>query len=58
MKRNHQGELLIICFYVDNLLYIGSNAEMLAEFKATMFNKFKITDNELMSYFLVIEVKQ
>ena len=31
---------------------------MLAEFKEAMFNEFEMTDNELMSYFLGIEVKQ
>ncbi|XP_020258582.1 uncharacterized protein LOC109834991 [Asparagus officinalis] len=58
MKRNHKGEFLIICLYVDDLLYTGSSTEMLAEFKTTMFNEFEITDNGLMSYFLGIEVKR
>ncbi|XP_020266632.1 uncharacterized protein LOC109842134 [Asparagus officinalis] len=58
MKRNHRGEFLIICLYVDDLLYTGSSTEMLAEFKAAMFNEFEMTDNGLMSYFLGIEVKQ
>jgi len=58
MKRNHQGEFLIICLYIDGLLYTGSSAEMLAEFKEAMFNEFEMTDNGLMSYFLGIEVKQ
>ena len=44
--------------YVDDLLYIGSSAEMLAEFKEAMFNEFETTDNGLMSFFLGIEVKQ
>ena len=55
MKRNHQGEFLIICLYVDELLYRGSST---AKFKATMFNEFEMTDNGLMSYFLGIKVKQ
>jgi len=58
MKRNHQGEFLIIYFYVDDLLYTESSAEMLAEFKGVMFNKFEMTDNGLISYLLGIEVKQ
>ena len=58
MKRNHQGEFLIICLYVDDLLYTGSSTEMLVEFKEAMFNEFEMTDNGLMSYFLGIEVKQ
>ncbi|XP_020266633.1 uncharacterized protein LOC109842135 [Asparagus officinalis] len=39
-------------------IYKGSSTEMLAEFKAAMFNEFEMTDNGLMSYFLGIEVKQ
>jgi len=58
MKMSHQGKFLIICLYVDDLLYIGSNAEMLTEFKEAMFNEFEMTNNRLMSYFLGIEVKQ
>ena len=54
MKRNHQGECLIICLYVD-LLYTKSCVEMLVEFKAAMFNEFEMMDNGLMSYFLDIE---
>ena len=58
MKRTHQSEFLIICLYVDDWLYTGSSAKMLAEFKAAMFNEFEMTDNGLMSYFIRIEVKQ
>jgi len=31
---------------------------MLAEFKEAMFNEFEMTNNELMSYFFGIKVKQ
>jgi uncharacterized protein len=58
MKKNHRGEFLIICLYVDDLLYIENNSEMFKEFKQSMFREFEITDNGLMSYFLGIEVKQ
>ena len=58
MKRNHQGEFLIICLYIDDLLYTESSTKMLAEFKEAMFNEFEMMDNGLMSYFLGIEVKQ
>jgi hypothetical protein len=58
MKKNHRGEFLIICLYVDDLLYTGNNSEMFKEFKQSMFREFEMTDNGLMSYFLGIEVKQ
>jgi len=55
---NVQGEFLIICLYVNDLLYTESSAEILVEFKAAMFNEFEMTDNGLMFYLLSIEVKQ
>lgn len=58
MKKNHRGEFLIICLYVDHLLYTGNSSEMFKEFKQSMFREFDMTDNGLMSYFLGIEVKQ
>jgi hypothetical protein len=58
MKKNHRGEFLIICLYVDDLLYTGNNSEMFKEFKQSMFREFEMMDNGLMSYFLGIEVKQ
>jgi len=48
----------MICLYVDDLLYTGSNSKMLPECKLAMFNEFEMTDNELMSHFLGIEMKQ
>jgi hypothetical protein len=58
MKKSHWGEFLIICLYVDDLLYTGNSSEMFKEFKQSMFREFEITDNGLMSHFLGIEVKQ
>jgi hypothetical protein len=58
MKKNHRGEFLIICLYVDDLLHTGNSSEMFKEFKQSMFREFEMTDNGLMSYFLGIEGKQ
>jgi len=33
MKKNHRGEFLIICLYVDDLLCTGNNSEMFKEYK-------------------------
>jgi len=53
MKKNYQGEFLIICLYIDDLLYTRNSAMMFAEFKVAMFNEFEMTDNELMSYLIL-----
>jgi hypothetical protein len=58
MKTDDKGEFLILCLYVDDLLFTGSSEKMFAEFKQSMFKEFEMTDNGLMSYFLGIEVKQ
>lgn len=57
-KKNHHGEFLIICLYVDDLLYTGNSSEMFKELKQLMFKEFEMIDDRLMSYFLGIEVKQ
>lgn len=58
MKKNHHGEFLIICLYIDDLLYTRNSSEMFKEFKQSMFKEFEMMDNGLMFYFLGIEVKQ
>jgi len=56
IKNDHQGNILILCLYVDDIIYSG-NME-LDEFKSAMKNEFEMTDLGLMRYFLGIEVKQ
>ena len=43
---------------MDDLLVIGSNEELIKEFKAEMLKVFEMVNLGLMSYFLGIEVKQ
>jgi hypothetical protein len=45
MKKNHRSEFLIICLYVDDLLYTGNSSEIFKEFKQSMFREFEMTDN-------------
>ena len=56
IKNDHQSNILILCLYVDDIIYTGNM--LLDEFKATMKNEFEMTDLGLMRYFLGIEVKQ
>jgi hypothetical protein len=58
MKIDNKEEFMILCLYVDDLLFTDSSEKMFAEFKQSMFKEFEMTDNGLMSYFLGIEVKQ
>lgn len=44
--------------YVDDILVTGNNAWLVDEFKQEMMQVFEMTDLDLMTYFLGMEVKQ
>ncbi|KAE8683109.1 hypothetical protein F3Y22_tig00111215pilonHSYRG00067 [Hibiscus syriacus] len=52
------GDILIVCLYVDDLIFTGSNPSMFNEFKDVMMKEFEMTDMGLMAYYLGIEIKQ
>ncbi|XP_016169150.1 uncharacterized protein LOC107611769 [Arachis ipaensis] len=52
------GDILIVCLYVDDLISTSNNLKIIAEFKKAMIKHFEMTDMDLMSYFLGIEVLQ
>ena len=52
------GKMLIVCLYVDDLIYVSNDGVMLADFKKSMMNEFDMIDLGLMRYFLIIEVVQ
>ncbi|XP_039143969.1 uncharacterized mitochondrial protein AtMg00810-like [Dioscorea cayenensis subsp. rotundata] len=58
--RKHQGVAgeLLLCLYMDDIIYMGSSDEMLREFKQTMMKTFEMSDLGLIKYFLGLEVKQ
>ena len=53
-----KGDILLVCLYVDDLIFTGTNPRMFEEFKKAMAREFEMTDMGLMSYYLGIEVKQ
>lgn len=52
------GKMLILCLYVDDLIYTGNDEGMVEDFKRKMMNEFEMSDLGLMHFFLGIEVKQ
>lgn len=52
IKSNTNGDITIICLYVDDLIFTGNCEKMLAEFREAMTSQFEMTDLGLMSYFL------
>ena len=56
IKVNNQGKVLIVCIYVDDLIFTRNFSIEL--FKSTMKKEFEMTNLGLMKYFLGIEVSQ
>ncbi|KAH9745452.1 hypothetical protein KPL70_004078 [Citrus sinensis] len=56
--KEKDGDILIVCLYVDDLIFTGSNPSLFEEFKRMMIKEFEMTDIGLMAYYLGIEVKQ
>jgi len=46
---NKGKDILLICLYVDDLIFMGSNAKMNEEFKNSMMEEFEMKDLGLMS---------
>ena len=55
-KTDQHGKILIVCLYVDDMIYTG-NLE-LTDFKNAMQSEFEMKDLGIMKYFLGIEVDQ
>ncbi|KZV57123.1 putative galacturonosyltransferase 3 [Dorcoceras hygrometricum] len=58
VKLNKDGDILIVCLYVDDLIFIGNKPTTFDDFKRAMANEFEMTDLGLLSYYLGIEVEQ
>ncbi|CAL2241350.1 unnamed protein product [Prunus armeniaca] len=58
IKNNSQGSFMIVSLYVDDLIFTGSNLDMLNEYKLSMMREFEMTNLGELHYFLGIEVYQ
>lgn len=58
VKRMDGGKMLIVCLYVDDLIFTGNDESMFRKFKHSMMTEFDMTDLGRMSYFLGLEVLQ
>jgi hypothetical protein len=56
IKVNQQGNILILCICVDDMIYIGNM--MIDAFRSAMKNELEMTDLGLIKYLLGIEVEQ
>ncbi|KAL5794998.1 hypothetical protein ACOSP7_003592 [Xanthoceras sorbifolium] len=58
IKIGQGGKMLIVCLYVDDLIFIGNDSAMFEKFKKSMMVEFDMSDLGIMHYFLGIEVEQ
>ena len=58
VKRMNGGKMLIVCLYVDDLIFNGNDESMFKEFKHSIMNEFDMADLGRMSYFLGLQVLQ
>ncbi|CAM8977151.1 unnamed protein product [Rhodiola kirilowii] len=58
IKTSAEGQMMIVCLCVNDLLFTESSHEMFIEFREPMTRQFEKTDMRLMSYFLGIKVEQ
>lgn len=54
----NEVDFIIVCWYVDDLIYFGSNHHLLANFKYSMMRNFEMANLGIMKYFPRIQVKQ
>ncbi|KAL0558837.1 hypothetical protein IC582_003419 [Cucumis melo] len=58
VKKGGKNDFIIVCLYVDDIIYTSSSKSLVAEFKSHMKNKFEMTDLGLLHFFLGLEVCQ
>ncbi|KAL0554294.1 hypothetical protein IC582_008212 [Cucumis melo] len=58
VKNGGINDFIIVCLYVDDIIYTSSSKSLVAEFKSYMKNKFEMTDLDLLHFILGLEVCQ
>ncbi|KAJ0556958.1 putative RNA-directed DNA polymerase [Helianthus annuus] len=58
IKKTQGNDLIIICLYVDDIVFTSSSLELISEFKAKMISEFEMTDVGELQYFLGLEVEK
>ncbi|GAB2282289.1 hypothetical protein Dimus_039534 [Dionaea muscipula] len=56
--KKEKGSLLLVCVYVDDIIFTGDDERILAGIKKLMKQHFEMTDLGYMSYYLGISVQQ
>ncbi|KAJ0802818.1 putative RNA-directed DNA polymerase [Helianthus annuus] len=57
-KKTDEGNIIIICIYVDDIIYTSSSQQLIEEFRMKMIQEFDMTDLGKLAYFLGLEISQ
>lgn len=57
-KVEEDGDILLVCVYVDDLIYMSSSVLKAEKFRAEMKREFEMNDLGVMKYFLGFEIQQ
>jgi hypothetical protein len=57
VKIKESSDTIIVCLYVDDLIFTKNNPKIFKDFKQVMIKEFEMTDISLMTYYLGIEIK-
>ena len=52
------NDFIIVCLYVDDIIYRSSSNSLVDNFKSQMMNEIEMSDMRLLYYFLGLEVHQ
>ena len=58
LKHSSTGKILIVCLYVDDLIFTGNDESLFISFKHSMMQEFEMSDLGKMMYFLRLEILQ
>ena len=57
VKKEEGGSFIVVCLYVDDIIYFSNSEKLLSSFQGAMKGKFEMTDLGVLQYFLGLEVK-
>jgi hypothetical protein len=58
MKKETNRSVIIVCLYVDNLIFTGNNPDMFDALKRSMAKEFEMINIGQMTHFLEIKIVQ
>ena len=57
-KKSRKNEILLVCLYVDDIIYMGFSQDLIKDFRSAIKKSFEMTDLGLSHYFLGLQIMQ